>query len=339
MKVRQDGAVFLTWNDSRRSVSLAAQLGIPRIVLVAELHGARRHLQGAIETISCLVRHRPALVWYQFSLGLATVVALYRFLAGGKRVHLVADLHTKALRRSSPMGLRRLLRSLKRLLLRACTCTLVTNAENAAYAEATFGITPQILPDPLPNVPVKAARGPRVQERDVVFICSFAADEPIELIREVAMRLASDFKVAVTGDPRRLPGGSAGNLRDNVIFTGWLSEAEYWRCLRAARAVVVLSTQNACLPCGAYEAISVGIRPVLADDEEVRSFFGEAAIYAPLETAALEQVVRSVLAKPKDRTGEVAAIFRRRWNHYWHSVRLHLESNALIRCSAAGGSH
>lgn len=127
----RDG-VFLTWNDSRRSKSLAARLDLKRITFVAKRYGMRRHLVGAAGTAMFLIRHRPAVIWYQFSWLLGLVLALYTRLRGEDRTVLVADIHTKALRRAGPNGLRPLINWLKGWSLPVARVTLVTNNENAA---------------------------------------------------------------------------------------------------------------------------------------------------------------------------------------------------------------
>lgn len=324
MTGRSDASVFLTWNDSRRSASLGARLGARRVVFAAERRGALRHLAGAVLTARFLARSRPTSVWYQFSLLLGVLLAGYERLAPRGHVRLIADLHTKALRREGPPGVRRVIAPLKRWALARCAHTVVSNADNVRYVETRFGIRPLVLPDPLPRVPTSGAAG--VVRADVVFVCSFARDEPVVLIAEAAARLAPELRVAITGEPRHLDSAVRRELKRGAWLTGFLPDAEYWTLLRNARCVVVLSREPACLPCGAYEAIAIGHRPVVACDVEVMRAFGECAVYSKLEP---DELVDTVLQQVRDGVPggdpRVAAEYRAGWKEHWRAVSEELD--------------
>lgn len=311
-------SLFLTWNDSTRSKSLARVLGIRRVLLVPGWQsGPARHAFGAFQTACCLARHRPELIWYQFSLVLGLVLATYAVLRG-QTVALVADVHTKALRRSGWRVFRPLVLWIKGWALRSSTAVVVSNADNADYAQRRFGLGALALPDPLPAVPegLPPSGGPSA---DVVFVCSFAVDEPLATIADVASRLGPDVSVLVTGDPVRLPKPVRKALLRHARLAGFLPERDYWALLEAAKCVVVLSTEPACLPCGAYEAIAAGKRPVIADDPMARSVFGSEAVYAKLDADALECTIRSALTAPSAvRDGPS---YEARWQTWWSALQ------------------
>ncbi len=313
------GAVFLTWNDSQRSRSLCRVVGLERVLLVAGSSGMRRHVGGLVGTAFALARRRPDLIWYQFSLALGILLAAYRALGGGS-VRLVADVHTKALRRSGPRLLRPLILPLKRWALRSAQVVIVSNDENARFADAVFGTESLVLPDPLPT-PV-GTRIDSAAAHAVIFVCSFALDEPLQLIADAARKLAGRYAIWVTGDPTKLPAVTRAALDSATRLTGFLPGRAYWAALRSARCVAVLSSDPACLPCGAYEAICVGKRPILADDGVARAIFGDGAIYTPLTvdgvTAAVEEAA----------TGAVGAVqyYELRWTRWWAEVSSTLRS-------------
>lgn len=325
--------VFLTWNDSRRSVSLCEVVGLPRVVHVPRLSGALRHVCGILASACFLLRHRPRLVWFQYSQGLGILLSAYRSLMPAGRVRLVADLHTKALRRDMP-GLAGVpFRWLKRRSLESCACTLVTNGQNASFALHRYAIRSLVLPDPLPTPPPGPARFAESTEPEpLVFVCSFAADEPIGLLIEVARRQTSRDAVVVTGDPRRLDPIVREELESVAVLSGFLPEPDYWHLLHRARGIVVLSDEHACLPCGAYEAIAVGHTPVVADDAEARQVFGTAACYAPLTIEGVLSAVEAVVARRarREADGESAATFRERWRERWRSVREELAAGVSL---------
>ena len=191
----------MTWNDSQRSRSLARVAGFRRVLLAGSARGLRRHVVGTLETMQCLWHDRPAVVWYQYSVALGAVIAIYARLTGAS---VVADIHTKALQRRLSGVAGAILFWLKGRSLRSCDAVLVASEQNASYAREQFGLDPIVLPDPPPQ-PVPAGSVLESPTSDVVFICSFASDEPVSFIVQVAGRLRGKCTVAVTGDPSQLP--------------------------------------------------------------------------------------------------------------------------------------
>jgi hypothetical protein len=116
----KSNTVFLTWNNSRRSMSICARLGVERVVIVGNRSGLARHILGSLATTVFLIRKRPELIWFQFSLALSVILWVYACVRRTARVQLVADIHTKAMRRSGPIGTRWMIQFLKRRALRRC---------------------------------------------------------------------------------------------------------------------------------------------------------------------------------------------------------------------------
>lgn len=321
MKPRSTHGIFLTWNDSRRSKSLSTRLGIRRVLYVAQRGGVPRHLLGTVQSVAFLARERPKLVWYQFSFLLALTLAAYARVMGRGRIRLVADLHTKALRREGHGFVRRIALPLKRWALGSCQCTLVTNPEDAKYARVRLGITPVTLPDPLPEVPDCPEAWSTDLSVDVVFICSFSEDEPVPLILEVCRRLSPRLSTAVTGNVRLLGKYFRGELQRVTRATGFLTEDDYWSILRHASCIVDLSLDPAALPCGAYEAIAVGKKPVVAYSESIVKILGNCATYTRLNPDDLERTVLNMLTPSALRTGpSLVATYQRLWNAQWKQV-------------------
>jgi hypothetical protein len=266
---------------------------------------------------------------------LGVILATYVRLMPPGRVTLIADIHTKALRREGPRLLRPLIIALKRWALSSCAATVVTNENNARYAEGRLGVIPYILSDPLPSVPLDATCPPAVSA-DVVVICSFAVDEPLSLIREVAQRLlAQRLSVAITGDAALLNETARRDLQKVARLTGFLPDVEYWRLLNESRCIVVLSTEPACLPCGAYEAIALGRRPVLARDEHAAHVFGNYAAYTGLDPDELEQTILATTALTPCADSGIASGYHTRWEAQWAGLRSAADRDSIdIGCGA-----
>ena len=295
------------------------------MLIAGNARGLRRHLAGALATIRLLRAERPRVVWYQYSVALGAVIALYVRLA---HATALADVHTKALYRrlDGPAGA--LLHWVKRWSLRACRAVLVANDQNAAYARERLCLDPVVLPDP-PPVPVPGGIVAGESPSDVVFICSFAPDEPVGFIAEVAGRVRSELSVAVTGDPEQLSAGARESLSLVARLTGFLPDADYWALLRHARCIVVLTTESGCVPCGAYEAMALGRRPVVFDDAAVRSVFGDDAVYiAPHADEALTAIEGELRRDPVDSWSHRP--YQGRWGGRWAEVSRRLESHGLM---------
>lgn len=316
-------SVFLTWNDSRRSISLADLLGIPRVMIVPHRAGVVRHIGGTLLTALFLARHRPRVIWFQYSIALGAVLGLYAALARRGEVRLVTDIHTKALRRQGPVGVRWLVRLAKRWSLKRCWAAVLTNPQNAGYTKQVLEARSVILPDPLPRPVLGVETGPEPTV-DVVFICSYAEDEPMQMMYDAIRQLGPGVRVAITGNDRALEPEVREQLSSVAHLTGFLPEEAYWRLLRATRSCVVLSTEEACVPCGAYEAIALGKRPIVADDPEVRRVFEEAAIYTPLQASAIREVIcRQLESEPSEQDSDesLAQSYLQRWERTWFSAR------------------
>lgn len=322
--------VFLTWNDSRRSTSICARLGLERVVIVPERHGFSRHVLGALATIVFLVRKRPQLVWFQFSLVLGVILSVYASMRRAGRVQLVADLHTKAMRRSGPAGVRRIVRLLKRIALQRCLAVLVTNSDNARYTERVLGARPLVLPDPLPQPPRTLRRSTSSDSHsDIVFICSFAADEPIWLMVEAANQFRGEARIVFTGNASGVRPSVRREIERVGRFTGFLPDADYWQLLRSARCIVVLSDEPACLPCGAYESIAVGRRPIVADDAHAREVFGDLAVYTQLAPVGLTGAIRETLiSRFQPEESRFVATYEQQWSNHWQIVQKRLGNDA-----------
>lgn len=188
-----------------------------------------------------------------------------------------------------------------------------------------------MLPDPLPRPPPGFLTRKLGAAVDVVFVCSFAPDEPLQLLLNVAKRLSSNLAIAITGSSDRLAPDMVKQLSGVVWLTGFLPDIDYWTLLYRASSVVVLSTQPACLPSGAYEAIAIGRRPVLAHDAEVIATFGECATYTKLDLDSLERaLLRSVADGDSSRDSALPRIYENKWEEVWIRIRTTLEAKEVI---------
>jgi glycosyltransferase involved in cell wall biosynthesis len=262
------GGLFVSWIQHHgRSEDLARELGLEcAFVAVGTLTDRRtaplRHAWQAAVTLLLLLRRRPRVLVVMAPPALLVLLALVWRRLSGCRV--VVDCHSKAVLGSPPSA----------RLARRADLVLVT------LPELTAGF-PQALA--VHDPPAPAVEGARHDE--VVFPASWYADEPVADLLAAAAQLP-DVRFAVTG---RAPDGLV--VPPNVRLTGYLRREDYLALLAGAPVVLALTTREATMQRAAYEAVAAG-RPVVASDTAaLRSYLGDAAVYAGDLAVAVTQAL------------------------------------------------
>lgn len=263
---------FVTWIEHRRTRGLCSALGFRLIELISPHRGLRRYVHLIPSTFRTLIAARPDILIVQTpSLVLGLVALTLRPLL---RYRLVFDAHNEAVDPMIHPG--RLVRRLSHWMIKRAHFVIVTNPP-LAEAVSRMGGVPCVLPDPLPVRPRPVRR---VQHGHIVatIICTFAPDEPIDVLIEAARTLGDPWLFQITGNPARARSTLTRDLPENVILTGYLPEPAYWNALEQSDVIVDLTTMKNCLVCGAYEALAVN-RPVLLSQDpaavELFNGFGE----------------------------------------------------------------
>lgn len=198
---------------------------------------------------------------------------------------------------------------LLRFLARRSGAAIVT-LDALAIPLRESGVTVHVVPDPIPDMP-EASTAPSRSPSDgdgplVVAICGWGDDEPIENMLTAVSGEA--YRVAVTGQVRKTV-----TLPSNASLTGFLDEVAYANLLRAADAIVVLTTRRDTLLSGVWEALAVE-RPVVASDTDaIRATFGSGLTLVGAEPAEIRRGIATVLREPLEaqrRTATIAAQFR-----------------------------
>jgi glycosyltransferase involved in cell wall biosynthesis len=242
-----------------------------------------RYLLSAARTLAYLARRRPSGVIVQAPPVPAALIAFaYGRLAG---VPVVVDSHPAAfaLERARPD---RLMLPLLRWLAPRVSALIVTTPDLARRVRE-WGGRPLIVHEP----PSPAAR---VAERPdgVLFVSTFAPDEPLEEVLEAA-RALPDVRFRITGDPRRKPDVAAP---PNVEWTGFLRGEDYWRMLGRSAVILSLTRREQAVLRSSYEAV-YALRPLIASDwPHMRELFPQAT-HASNHGAGIAAAVRGVLER------------------------------------------
>jgi glycosyltransferase involved in cell wall biosynthesis len=261
---------------------MAAGLDVP--IHEIDLGGPRawRYLRSVVRTVGLLASRRPAVVYAPNpSLVLTLMLIVLRPLFGYRHV---SDSHYAGTVASS---------SLKQWVLRFChrsaDLVVVTNDDHAELIEKAGG-RPFICEDPLPEIP-----GPEREPdpRSVLFICSYAEDEPFREVFAAAERLSErGFRIAASGNYRKR--GIDPSEFPHVELLGFVPRSEYHARLRKAGVVIDLTEREACLVCGAYEAMSVECPAVLSSTRALRGYFTAGTVFTAHDPGSIaEAVVRA----------------------------------------------
>lgn len=295
--MKKAGRVWIAWERQRRSLELSARLGARLELCLHEDRGRLRYPLSIARTLRILRARRGGTVFVQNpSLVLAALAGL------GKRAfgyRLVVDRHSNfTFLSGTPPGPKRLLLDfLSGLTLRLADLTMVTNPGLAAQVERLGG-RPFVLPDPFPAIPPEAlaaarARPPRAPGAplEVLFVSSWAFDEPIAAALEACRSLPGRVNVRVTGRPKAAYAKLLEGRPGNFIPTGFLSDAAYFDLMARCDAVLCVTSRPCTLVCGAYEAAALGKPMILGDTEALRGWFDTGALYTDGTAADLARLL------------------------------------------------
>jgi glycosyltransferase involved in cell wall biosynthesis len=324
--------LWVTWHDHQRTRSLVQRLRCP--VAVRDVGGAfSRHVLGVLWTLRTLRAARPRVMLLHFSYSLMLACLLYKRAARPGEVRIVCDCHNKALmKRISGVG-DGPFQVVKSWLLRHADILVVSNDVVADYAKQ-FGVPVTVLRDPLPELDsgdsgeATAAQGLDSDvnigaESAIVFVCSFDADEPLDAIFDAA-RLLADAPgppVVITGNFRKavIPESVRNNPR--VFLPGFLPRSSYVSLIRRAAAIVVLTKDEDCLLCGAYEGVAARRPTVVSDTPVLRSCFGSAVHYVSNEGKQIaEQVKVAASGMSEGSCADALAAFEAGFEREWRSL-------------------
>jgi glycosyltransferase involved in cell wall biosynthesis len=262
-----------------------------------------------LRTAVCLARRRPGVLIVQCpSVVLSFWAALLKPVF---RYSLIADLHNEAVEpfmHSFP-----LYRALLRSIHRASDLCVVTNDALKAVVENAGGRA-FVLPDKVPDISPVRPRHSAVSPYRVVFVCTYARDEPYLDVIEAARRLGPSVEMYITGDHRRLE--PSPEVPHHVHLTGFLPELEYEKLLRTADVIMDLTRMDNCLLCGAYEAVAVEKPLVTSDTRALREYFRRGTVYSSHDAESLAASVTQALSQYHVLADEMTTL-KRELNETW----------------------
>jgi glycosyltransferase involved in cell wall biosynthesis len=277
------------------------------------------------------------------SMVLAALACLFKARFG---YSLVVDRHSNfGYLAGAGAGLKRRLSDLlSDYTLRGADLTIVTNRELADHVERAGG-RPFVLPDPFPELDAHlpdardpaawAARdGSARAPLEVLFVSSWAFDEPIAETIEACRRLQGEVTVRITGKVRsayaRLLEGAPPNFKP----TGFLSDREYFDLMARSDAVMAVTSRAATLVCGGYEGAAMGKPLILGNSGALRGYFDSGCVYTDGSAGDLVNQLRLLRGERKAFTRAIR-LFHARRKLEWDGRLAELE--AILEGLAARG--
>lgn len=307
----QPDRLYIAWkSECFRSLQTAHVLEAP-LALVhpaagkGKLGALTRYVLSSVETIGLLMRRRPrVLAVLNQPLPLIVISALYARLTGAK---LVLDGHSKPFAATSTS----LYGRVYKWVTQTATLTINHNDDDPKIVQSwgarsvVFEALPFVLPTPISRVPATSPY--------VACVCSFAADEPIDVILD-AVRALAPLEVRMTGNWRKA-GIAHEDLPGNLVPTGFLPTREYYELLAGAEVVVTLSNRDWIMQMAVEEAMLLGVPVVTNFSPVLQKVLGEGAAFTSLEPEALAAAIREVVnhrARYASAVQAAAAILRAR---------------------------
>jgi len=268
-------AIWISWEIQRRNSELAKAFGnIPLFQFDVNAPRLKRYIVLAGKTLGLLKREDPDLVFVQNpSIVLVLLVLLCKVVF---RYDVIVDLHTKYFKPGGFVG--RIIHYLEGVILNKADLTIVSNSELLGEIKSAGG-RGVVLPDKIPympHVPQKKLAG----NKNVVFICTFSADEPVDEVIKAAALIAPDIYIYVTGRLKKASKNLVESASSNIIFTDFLNERDYIQLLWSADVIMDFTTINSCLVCGAYESVSVNKPLITSDTSALRNYFYKGVLFA-----------------------------------------------------------
>lgn len=308
--------IWLTWEDHRRSRELAREFGCEYVFLQSKKSRFIRYLKLSFLTIYMILKIRPRFLFCQNpSIMLAFIACAMKPVVGCR---VIVDRHSnfKFHSRSSWNPVWLIFHLLSDYSLRKADITIVTNRYLQDFVNSMGGVA-YVLPDKIPNLQGKDQRT-TTQKRRITFISTFSDDEPIFEVIEAARLIQDEYEIYITGSYKKYK--KIKELRAalpyNVTLTGFLPEEEYQNLLASSDALLVITTAEYTLTCGAYEAVSLGKPMILGETKTIRSFFNRGAVYTSLKPTDMINNIHTLFANIesyREAVAELRGILEQNW--------------------------
>jgi len=230
---------------------------------------------------------------------------------------LVIDLHTQYIH---PIGTKKIIMNyLLNYSLRRGDIIIVTNESYKNTIKDKTNSEIFILPDKIPDFDYEFKRIRLKGKNNILYICTFSEDEPWKEVIKAANLLSNDIYIYISGKNEL----DNKKVATNVVLTGFLPEKDYQNLVRSVDIIMVLTTQDDCLVCGGYEAVSAEKPMILSNKKVLREYFNKGATFTENNS---QDIARSIDLTIKNKTGlkeeirELKRIREMEWKNKWDNL-------------------
>ena len=311
--------IWITWETQRRNITLSKALGAKLYQYDLNMHRLVRYPLLTLLTLWTVLWQRPQILFVQNPSMLLAFLAVNMGRVFPMKV--IVDAHNAGV--SLFDGQRRWVTRIFEYLFRHADYTIVTNESLKPYV-GHFGKA-EILPDPIPDL--KKEMSPLTEKQfSVLFICTWAADEPYLEVIKAAESLQDKAIIYITGRSKGKENSYGKPLPSNVRMTGFISEEEFVGKLNATDAIMDLTTREDCLVCGAYEAVSVEKPLIISDTKALRHYFSKGCIYTKNNAESIQSSIIKAMEGAAELTKDMRE-FKQSKKIEWNKMK-----NSFLDC-------
>lgn len=297
--------VWISWNRQRRNIGLARSVNATLYMSELRLPRCLRLVAEFFNSWMIILREKPDICFVMnpsifASWWMARLKKVYGFI-------LVTDLHTVNIRLEGIN--KKIFLYFFRKGLRDSDMVIVTNP---LYRQEILPYNQQVvcIPDQLPRLRSGSVRtkGLVVEGKGQVpllVVSSFAEDEPLDELVSLDNEL-SPFHLYITGNWKKRY--QTPPTTRHITFLGYMADDVYDELLLSVDGIIVLTTVEGCLCCGAYEAFAAEKPLILSNTRALRDFFEDGPIYTEHEPAALLTAFRQLGREKTERGQKMAAL-------------------------------
>lgn len=279
MKENNDNhRVWITWENQRRSIELSKAFQADLLVL-DEVFKSKlmRYLYCSSRTIYFLKNKKPRYVFGQNpSIILALLLCIFKNIFKYK---LIIDRHSNFRYGKSNSIVNYIFHKISDYTIRNSDLTIVTNEylKDVINAKGGSGL---VLEDKLPEMNL----GEYIDlsgKVNVVYISSFSSDEPTDKVIEAFKQVDNSIHLFITGNYKSsiIFADKSKFETENIHFTGYLDEKQFQSLLVSADILIVLTTNDHTLTCGAYEGVTLVKPMILSNTKAIKDYFNKGVLY------------------------------------------------------------
>jgi glycosyltransferase involved in cell wall biosynthesis len=299
--------IFISWKKYQRRTEAISHLLELRPYFIyksweetTKVHKAFSYIFKAYKTLHILFKCRSEIVFVQLPPAMVLYcIGIYRLFR--RDVFLFLDCH-------NDMIVGRWLKWPFITKMMKTSNVIITHNEEINQVALDRSFNSVYLADPLPLIEVqleKTVLNTLDLKDDYVFMpWSFSADEPIELIIQLATQ-QRDRKFVFSWFRERLRFHYKGPIPDNVIFTGFLKTDDYNVLFHNATCVIILTNRPGTQPSAMSEALAMAVPAILSDHSLTRKLYGSAPYYVQ---HTVDEIKNGIDAIQKNRYDYVEAM-------------------------------